>query len=185
MIIRWPGCLRGHVDAGLHYNLDLAPTLSALYRQPARPSWDGRSYAESLLKGSDTGREYLVLGQSAHVCQRAVRFRHWIYVRTYHDGFHLFPEEMLFDLKADPHETVNLAEVQRQVCMEAVYCLNAWHDAMMRTMPDAVDPLWTVIREGGPTHARGFLKKYAERLVATGRGDTIEELKRRHPAEFE
>ena len=27
-IIKWPGCREGHVDAGLHYNLDLGPTLA-------------------------------------------------------------------------------------------------------------------------------------------------------------
>ena len=27
MIIRWPGGKQGYVDEGLHYNLDLAPTL--------------------------------------------------------------------------------------------------------------------------------------------------------------
>jgi hypothetical protein len=59
-----------------------------------------------------------------------------------------------------------------------------WHEDMMRTVPDAVDPLWTVLREGGPEHSRGQLKAYCERLQATGRGQHIPELRRRHPGEL-
>jgi hypothetical protein len=55
---------------------------------------------------------------------------------------------------------------------------------MMKTMPGDVDPLWTVIREGGPFHAKGQLKAYCDYLEKTGRGDAVPELKRRHPREF-
>ena len=34
----------------------------------------------------------------------------WLYMRTYHDGFHPFPKHMLYDLAADPLESHNLAE---------------------------------------------------------------------------
>jgi len=184
MIIRWPGAKSGHVDDGMHYNLDLAPTLAGLLGKDPAESWDGSSYAPTLTDGSDCGRDYLVLSQCAHVCQRGVRFRDWMYTRTYHDGYHLFPDEMLFDVKNDPHEQRNLAEAEREVCMEAVYHLNDWHDAMMKSMPYEVDPLWTVMKEGGPLHARGYLKAYCERLEQTGRGQHVAELKRRHPGEF-
>jgi choline-sulfatase len=48
-----------------------------------------------------------------------------------------------------------------------------------------VDPLWTVMQEGGPFHARGNLKDFVKRLEASGRGHAVPELKRRHPQEFE
>jgi hypothetical protein len=109
-----------------------------------------------------------------------------LYIRTYHDGFHLFDEEMLFDLENDPHEQYNLAMVERDVCKEAVYYLNQWHDEMMKSMPFDIDPLWTVIKEGGPFHAQAKdLKKYIVRLEETGRGWAVPELKRRHPKAFE
>jgi hypothetical protein len=68
--------------------------------------------------------------------------------------------------------------------MEAVYYLNQWHDEAMRLSSDAVDPLWTVMKEGGPYHARGYLPGYIKRLEATGRGHLVPELVRRHPGEF-
>ena len=188
MIIKWPGCKAGHVDNGLHYNLDLAPTFAELLNhmnEEAVQNWDGQSFAKAL-KGEDCGREYLVVSQCAHVCQRSVRFGSWIYIRTYHDGFHLLPEEMLFNIENDPHEQYNVAEENHDLCMKAVYYLNQWHDHMMVTMPYPYDsdPLWTVMREGGPFHARGNLKEYCRYLEKTGREHAIPELKRKHPMEF-
>jgi len=184
MIVRWPGGKAGHVDTGLHYNLDLAPTLSELLGKPPMPSWDGQSYAPAVLEGAECGRPSLVISQCALTCQRGVRFGPWLYIRTYHDGIHLYPDEMLFNIEEDPHEQRDLAETRPELCREAVYILNQWHDDMMKTMPYDTDPLWTVMKEGGPAHARGDLRTYCERLKATGRGDAIEELKRRHPGEF-
>ncbi|MDD9269718.1 sulfatase [Paenibacillus sp. GCM10023248] len=184
MIIRWPGMKQGHVDEGLHYHLDLLPTFADMLGQPAFPEWNGRSYAPALQDGSDCGREFLVVSQCAHVVQRSVRFGDWIYIRSYHDGFHLFDEEMLYNLAEDPKEQHNVAADNRSVCMEAVYYLNQWHDDMMRRNSDAVDPLWTVMQEGGPFHAKGYLKGYIKRLEETGRGHLVPELVRRHPEEF-
>lgn len=184
MIVRWPGLASGVVDHGLHYHIDLLPTLAELLQKEPKPIWDGTSYAPVLQRGEDCGREFLVIGQCAHVCQRSVRFGDWLYIRTYHDGYHLFPKEMLFDLKVDPHEQYDLANERRDVCKDAVYYLNEWHDDMMASMPYDVDPLWTVIKEGGPFHAKGFLPSYLERLEQTGRGHAVEELKRRHPGEL-
>jgi arylsulfatase A-like enzyme len=185
MIVRWPGCKAGRVDEGLHYQLDFAPTLADLLGHPPFPGWDGRSYAASLLRGENCGRDYLVLSQCAHVCQRSVRVEDWLYVRTYHDGYHLFPEEMLFDLAGDPYQQRDRAGARPEVCQRAAALLAKWHTEMMRTMPSDADPLWTVMREGGPAHARGRLKGYCARLEATGRGWAVPELKRRHPREFE
>jgi len=186
MIVRWPGGAQGHVDRELHYSLDLNPTLAELLGQEPKTRWDGRSYAATILEGADRGREQLVVSQCAHVCQRGVRWGDWLYVRTWHDGYHLFPEEMLFDLAKDPYEEEDLASSRPDVVREGAHRLQAWHDETMATMPDgyAVDPMRTVLAEGGPFHARGRLRAYCEHLAATGRGDAVAELEARHPAEF-
>jgi choline-sulfatase len=184
MIIRWPGKTNGEVDHGFHYHLDLNPTLADLLGKNPMNSWDGQSYAKVIEDKETHSRDYLVISQCAHVCQRSVRFGDYLYIRTYHDGYHLFNKEMLFNLKEDPYEQHDLAETQRDICKEAVYLLNEWHDEMMNTMKYDVDPLWTVMKEGGPYHAKGFLKDYLVRLENTGRGEAIPELKRRHPREL-
>jgi choline-sulfatase len=184
MIIRWPGKTSGEVDNGLHYHLDLNPTLAELMGKPAMATWDGQSYAKVIENKETQSREFLVISQCAHVCQRSVRFGDYLYIRTYHDGYHLFNKEMLYNLKDDPHEQYDLAEERRDLCKEAVYLLNEWHDEMMNTMKYDVDPLWTVMKEGGPFHAKGYLKDYLVRLENTGRGHAVPELQRRHPQEL-
>ena len=70
------------------------------------------------------------------------------------------------------------------ICAEAARRYLDWHDDMMRTSPLPTDPLWQVLKEGGPFHSRGKLKEYCKRLEATGRAWAIPELKKRHPGEF-
>lgn len=187
MIIRWPGTVRGGTEAkGLHSNVDLNPTMAEMLSSEAKPYWDGKSFADTLKNGVDTGHDQLVLSQCCHVCQRSVRWDDWLYIRTYHDGYHLFPKQQLYNLTDDPHEQNNLAESQPERCQEAAWRLLNWHDDMMATMPAGrvVDPMRIVLEEGGPAHARGALKNYCERLKDSGRADSIEKLKKRHPKEF-
>ncbi len=185
MIIRWPGrCKVGATVDGLQYNLDLAPTLAEMLGKEPMPSWDGRSYAPAITEGADVGRESLVIGQCVHVCQRSVRFGDWMYIRTYDDGYHLFPKEMLFNLKDDPYEQRNVAEANRAVCDEAIRRMSDWHDDMMATSTSDIDPLWTVMREHSLIYNRGQLPDYFKRLEATGRGWAVPELMKRHPHEF-
>jgi arylsulfatase A-like enzyme len=126
---------------------------------------------------ASAGRPYLVLSQQAHVCQRSVRFENWIYIRTYHDGYHLFPKEMLFNVEADPHEQYNAAAEYPEVCCRAAKMLLDWHDAMMMSSASEIDPMWTVMKEGGPEHARGHLEAYLKRLEATGRSEGAAKLR--------
>ena len=184
MIVKWPDCKSSRTDKGLHYHLDLLPTLADLLGSKPYEKWDGQSYAKALKDGTDCGRDYLVLSQCAHVCQRSVRFGDYIYIRTYHDGFHLFEKEMLFNLKEDYHEQRNLAKDRPDLCADACRYLVDWNQDMLMTADSDADPLWTVMLEGGPFHAKGNLKQYIKRLEATGRVEGARLLRERHPEEF-
>jgi hypothetical protein len=108
-------------------------------------------------------------------------------MKTWHDGFHLFDEEALFDLKNDPLETTNVGDANPALCEEAKAKYSEWHQKMMDTMPAGWgDPLDTVLEEGGPFHARGMIKQtgYDKRLAETGRSEGMDILKKRHPQEF-
>lgn len=202
LIIKYPGGAKGVRNNKLHYNLDLAPTLMELLGGKSAPLWDGQSYAAALTAGKNIGRSELVFSQCAHVCQRSVRWDKWIYIRTYHDGFHLFPQEMLYDLETDPYEQHDLASTHPDVCREGLWRLARWHDQQMQNMAlnanDVVDPLWTVIREGGPFHARlsdGSLpgspqsidefETYLEHLENTGRKDGAEQLRQKYAVQLD
>lgn len=184
MIMKWNRCRKGRVDRGLHYHLDLLPTLCDLLELEPSREWDGVSYAGSLLDGADAGRPYLVLSQMSHVCQRSVRFDNYIYMRTYHDGYHFFEREMLFDVEKDYHLQTDLALEKPEITDRAAALYLDWHDQMMLTLrrPEfGTDPLWTVMGEGGPHHTKGKLDQYCAYLRKTNRDWAEGELKKRHP----
>ena len=180
LIIRWPGYPGGRVDKGLHYNLDLPPTFSDMLGARLPATWDGCTFADTIREGRYTGRDHLVVSQCAWSCQRAVRYGPWILIRTYHDGLKDYPPIMIFNLVEDPHELVNLAKQHPQVVNQGVALLESWHAEMMIGSDSQIDPLWTVMREGGPFHTRGFLARYCQRLRESGRVQHAEALLAKH-----
>lgn len=176
MIIKWPNCKKGFVDKELHYNVDLLPTLAEMFSIDPFKKWDGKSYAKTLTEGKKEGHEALILSQMAHVCQRSVRFGDWLYIRTIHDGYHLYDKEMLFNLTDDPYEQTDLKEKHPEVCAKAAKYILDWQDEMMACSDSIIDPIWHVMSEGGPEHARGYLTEYVERLKKTGREEPAKQL---------
>jgi arylsulfatase A-like enzyme len=187
MIIKWPGCTAGAVDNAFHYNLDLAPTLADLLEVPPYERWDGLSYAPALRgqSGVDiaSGRDSVVISQMAHVCQRSARFDDWLYMRTYHDGYHLFEPEMLFNLKTDPHEQNDVKVAHPEICAQGAKIILDWQDAQMLTSDSQIDPLWTVLHEKGPYHTWVDFSAYLKRLEATGRHEGAEALRKKYSQE--
>src|SRR5581483_6967336 len=105
--------------------------------------------------------------QGAWSCMRAVRFEDFVCIRSYHDGYHGFPDVMLFDVKNDPHQQHDLVDAKPQAVADAMRMLDAWTREMMRSSTIGYDPMWTVIREGGALHTRGQLPAYLKRLRDT------------------
>lgn len=181
MIIKWPGCKQGISEDGLHYNLDILPTIAQLLNVEAGKEWDGISYADTLKEGRNTGRESLVLSQMAHVCQRSARFGDWLYMRTYHDGFHLFDKEMLYHLKEDPYQQKDVKEQYPEICAQGAKIILDWHDEQMIKSNSTIDPMLTVLKEGGPYHAHeSMLGYYINRLEQTGREEGANKLRKKY-----
>ncbi len=179
-IIRWPGLPAGRADSGFHYQADVAATVLELVGAEIPAIWDGESFARALKEGSEEGREFLVASNCAWTCQRCVRWGDWLFMRTYHDGLKDLPPKMLFDVADDPHLTRDFSAERPEVVNEALAKLEDWHTEMMSTSDSEVDPLWNVIREGGPYHVRGSLNRYCEHLRKTGRGHHADALLARH-----
>jgi arylsulfatase A-like enzyme len=182
VLLRFPG-LPARVDRALHFHLDVAATLVELCELGVPRHWDGRSFARSLRAGVDLGRPWLVTSQGAWSCQRGVRFGDHLYLHTWHDGYHDWPERMLFDVASDPHELRDLATEQPERLAEGARLLDGWVAEQLALVPDRVDPLLLALEEGGPFHCRGHLPRYLERLRATGRKDWADRIAARHPRE--
>src|SRR5262249_55735990 len=139
--------------------------------------------ADALKTRAHGARDYLVTSQGAWSCQRAVRFDDWICIKSYHGGYHGFPDVMLFDLKNDPHEQSDVAASNPQIVRRAMTMLEEWEEQMMSRAIQKVDPMQTVLSEGGAFHTRGQLPGYLKRLRETGRTGWAELLAARHPSE--
>jgi arylsulfatase A-like enzyme len=184
LIVRWPGIGRRRVDTALHYQFDWAATTVELCGRTVPANWDGESFAAAFSAERWEGRPYLVLSQGAWTCMRSVRWDRYLCMRTYHDGYSDLDEVMLFDLAEDEHEQHNLADECPALVEHAMGLLAHWQESQMLRSTEDVDPLMTVLREGGPYHTRGRLSSYAERLRATGRAEAAERILRDHPGDL-
>jgi len=185
MIVRWPGVTddrAGELDSRLMYNIDLAATTLELAGDCDLSEWDGKSFADRIDKAVPH-RESLVLSQMAWCAQRSARWDHYLCIRTYHDSWHDYPDFMVFDLDADPHEQINLADSRPELLEKGKNLLSEWKKECLETARVKQDPKDTVIAEGGPLHARQGGPAYLQRLKETGRGEIAERLKMKHPVE--
>jgi arylsulfatase A-like enzyme len=179
LVLRWPDKLPAGRFAAKHYQIDVTATLLSLLDQQVPDSWDGESFASTLTKSVDDGRDYLVLSQAAWACQRGVRFDDWLYLHTRHDAYHLYPDEMLFNLAEDPHQQHDLATGEPERLARGRDLLLGWRGDMLAEAAGGRDPHDNVMAEGGPFHVRGQLPGYLERLRATGRADVADQLEAR------
>lgn len=181
LIVRWPGLTdRPRVDRALHYHYDWAATLIELLGGRVPDNWDGQSFAAALREGREAGRAYLVTSQQAWSCQRGVRFDDYLCLRTYHDGYKALEPVMLFNLADDPHQQQDLASRRPELVDRAMGLLADWQHEMVVTSRYDVDPMLTVLREGGPFHTRGELPAYLERLRTSDRAHHARALAERH-----
>ncbi len=186
LIVRAPGSA-AHTDEALHYHFDWAATLIELAGGQVPSNWDAESFTAAFKAEESAGRDYLVTSQGAWAVQRGVRFddngHSYMALRTYHDGYKMFDDLMLFDLTDDPFEQTNLAADRPVLVQKAMALLEDWTQQMMRTSRTNVDPLMTSLREGGAHHTRGELPAYLDRLRATGRSHHADTLAAKYPTE--
>ncbi len=180
LIIRAPGITRpDSVNESFLYNVDLGPTLTDLVGVQPSSAWEGKSFLSALNGEECVGRDFLVLSQCAWTCQRAVRWDSWICIRTFHEGLRDYPPVMLFDVSKDPHETNDLSDSHPEIAQKGLALLEEWTTEMMKASDSAEDPLWRVIREGGPFHTRGIEERYCAYLREQGRHDHADDIERR------
>jgi choline-sulfatase len=182
-LLRWPDVAPASFHA-LCYQVDVAATMIELLGGSVPANWDGQSMAAAIRAGRDEARASLVITQGAWTCQRGVRWDDYLAIRSFHDGYHGYAPWMLFDVARDPHEQHDLVAERPDLVHSAEQQLAQWHAEVMLRSTTGVDPLQTVIAEGGPSHTRGKLPAYLERLRATGRAQHADQLQHAHADEL-
>ncbi len=173
-----------------HYNIDVVPTVAEyLDLKPINKNtrWDGTSFLNCLNEGVDTGHDFLVLSQMSHVLQRSVRFDNYLYIQTYHDGYHTYFEpEMLFNLKEDFYEQDNIAKTNKNIVDQAKVILFDWYNQQMSTLKHGhcEDPLWYIFHNGGPHHAHQDAGFFVKNLEDVGQTTKAKEVRQRYNQEF-
>jgi len=185
MIIRWPGVTdarAGQSDDRLAYSVDIAACSLEWCGIPIPDTWDACSAADRIPEASSPAwRDALVLSQSAWCVQRAARWGDNLYIRTFHDAWHDYPDDMLFNLKDDPHEQNNLAARRPELVARGQGILRDWKADMLKTAHIPEDPLVTVLHEGGSFHAKqAYACDYPARLRTTGRGEIADRLEAKY-----
>jgi arylsulfatase A len=121
-LARWPGAIpKGLVSQAIAMNFDLMPTILAMAGRapPAGVELDGRDLSAVLTRrGAPSPHDELILFNNELVA--AVRTDRWKFVgRSYYRHLELSLADrkvpLLFDVRADPSESYNLASAQPEV----------------------------------------------------------------------
>ena len=108
-----------------------------------------------------------------------MRFGNWLYLNTRHDAYHLYDDEMLFDLDADPYQQRNLIGQRSEVLNEGRTLLARWLADNLGNAARGRDPHDNVMAEGGPFHVRGQRSGYLQRLRETDRAALADRLEQK------
>jgi arylsulfatase len=148
LIVRYPGRFKaGLVSDALVYNIDTVPTLLNEAGIEHFQKFDGLDLGPVCRGEVGELRDRLFLTHGLWTAQRAVRTKKWKYVKTYEKFFWDFPQQMLFDLEADPKETNDVFGQHPEVARELRVSMEEWIDDCLG---GRTDPLRDVVAMGLP-----------------------------------
>ncbi len=102
LIISGPGIPQGQRTNAMCYLFDVLPTLGKLCDVPGPSTSEGIEFTAAVKDPTHAARPQLVFGYKG--VQRAIRDDRWKLIRYPH-----IDKTLLFDLRADPHEVIDLA----------------------------------------------------------------------------
>ncbi|TMV49036.1 DUF4976 domain-containing protein [Paenibacillus mesophilus] len=148
VIMRWPGRIpEGRRVPGFVQQVDLLPTILEAIRSEnpsgidtsklADPAGlDGASLWRTIQGKADSTHDTIYLSECAWQAARGIRTDRYKLIRTYDSGPFVRPERELYDLLADPEETVNLADAEPELAGQLERRLTDWVSSKLAGRPD-------------------------------------------------
>lgn len=120
MIYHWPG----HVPAGKRVRgmvqlMDIVPSIFELMgweTMSRQQRFDGRSVWPLQRGEAPENYSELLITECTWMRKHGLRTHEWKLIEALEPDFHGLPQQELYNLIADPGETTNLAEVEKDVC---------------------------------------------------------------------
>ncbi|MFH1999785.1 MAG: sulfatase [Planctomycetota bacterium] len=107
--------------------LDIAPTVAELVGVPIKREWQGISFLNALKDTNTRGAQYS-FAEQGHVDRKSVHNERWKLIRTYRDKPPPFIDH-LYDMKNDPAESNDVADLYPEELEKLRELLLAWEDA--------------------------------------------------------
>ena len=137
---------------------DLTPTVLEILVAGTDSPFEGGSLAPLLTGGSDRGTcDALYLTECTWMRKRGLRTSEWKLIVAREPDIHSFPPVELYDLRADPGETCNLAEERPEVVSRLRADLFRWVARRVREtgLPDPIEEQEITLRQiGKPSEER-------------------------------
>jgi len=131
------GVPKGCVVEGMYQHLDLAPTILSLFGQPVPAPMTGTDLVEVAANAPGApGYEAIYLSEGTWEIKWGIRTRDWKLVKVIDPGVHRQAEDELFDLEADPSESINVAPSYPEVVDRLELTLRRAWESLLAGHPD-------------------------------------------------
>jgi len=143
LLVRWPARIPGGTRfPGMLQMSDVAPTLLEAVGLPAPGDMEGRSFFR-MLAGEEArgGHECIMSAESTWQAKWSLRTDDMKFILSREPDLLGNPLRELYDLKADPGETRNLAEADHTLTSELEARLEGWIADRLRALERTEDPV--------------------------------------------
>lgn len=152
MIMRWPGRIpQGRRVPGLVQQVDLMPTLLEAADIKLPSGLNGKSLWPTIRNEQNGTHPAVYLSECAWQASRGIRTPDYKLIRTVDAGPFVRPRRELYDVQADPEETINLADSMPDIADRLERDLDRW---VKETLNGREDPMEKQLAIGLPFRRR-------------------------------
>ena len=139
LLIWAPGVVPASEVTALVSTVDVKPTVLDFLGMPAVPGLDGRSLRPLTEGTTATHRDAVFLSECTWQAKRGIRTPDWKFIRSIDPGVYARTAVEVYDVRLDPAEQTNLAEVRPEIVLQMDAMLTEWITEQLQGRPDPMD----------------------------------------------